>query len=274
MKSATRTLLTSAAVLIWAAAQPPAKTIEIAGDGGPGIGETLIKAKAGDTVAVAPGRYRERITVPPNVTLLAKQRFGATIDGGGRGNVVTLSNGSAVVGFDIRGGAAGVFSRSSGTRVAECRVHRNRGSGIMCVGSLPLIEDNVIVFNRGSGIQGLQISSGSTEIVHNTIAYNDNHGILINPRSQITIRDCIIGSNHGMGVKIDGDEGRVVFSHNLFHANGGLTLTLPEDNFSFHPAFVAPRRRTMDFSLAPGSKAKGRGTNHQDLGARLGEDGK
>jgi nitrous oxidase accessory protein NosD len=218
---------------------------------------------------VAAGTYREHITIPPKVTVMSARPFAATLNGGGRGNVVTLSNGSTIAGLDIRGGAAGVFSRTSGARITHCRIHRNRGSGIMCVGSLPLIEDNLIVFNRGSGIQGIEISSGANEIVHNTIAYNDNNGILLNTRSKLTIRDCILASNRGMGVKIDGEESKVLFDHNLFHANGGLTLKLPKDNFSFSPGFVAPRRRSMNFSLAPDSKARGRGTHHEDLGARL-----
>ncbi|MCX7726026.1 MAG: hypothetical protein N2053_04170, partial [Chitinispirillaceae bacterium] len=53
------------------------------------ISEAMMRARMGDTVWVENGVYHERVLVAPGVTLIASSTFGAVIDGGGRGTVVT-----------------------------------------------------------------------------------------------------------------------------------------------------------------------------------------
>ena len=107
-------------------------------------------ANKDDTVQVDPGIYKERIFVPASVVLLCKNPLKAVIDGNGRATIVTLGTSSTICGFEIRNGTIGVFSTSSNSTITQCRIVFNQQSGIMCVGNLPRIEDNIIAYNRGS----------------------------------------------------------------------------------------------------------------------------
>jgi hypothetical protein len=121
---------------------------------GPTINSVLSQAKKGDTIWVESGVYKERIFLTPGVTLMAKVLFKAVIDGKGKGTIITLGNGSTISGFEIRNGTIGVFSSTADAKVLQCRICNNQQTGVMCTGNLPQIEDNVIVYNKGSGIQG------------------------------------------------------------------------------------------------------------------------
>lgn len=68
-----------------------------------------------------------------------------------------MGNGSSIKGFEIKNGTIGVFSTAAGVKISQCRIVFNQQTGIMCVGNLPTIEDNVIVYNNGSGIQGWDV---------------------------------------------------------------------------------------------------------------------
>jgi len=231
----------------------------------------LAKAKSGDTVWVLPGTYKEDITIMSGVTLISRELFKAVIDGKSRGDVVSISHKSTIVGFEVRNGNTGILSRGPGNTIRKCKIYKNRGSGIICMGSLAKIEHNVIVFNEGSGIQALDIASGTTTINHNTIAYNGNNGIMFSGTIGITIQNNIIANNAGQGIKSAVDEKKIKVTHNCFHANHQFNFTLPENNFSFDPRFTAPKRRSLDFTLQKDSEAIKKGNDNQDLGALFGK---
>ena len=56
-----------------------------------------------------------------------------------------------------------------------------------------------------------------------------------------------------------------------FYSNQQFAFTLPDNNFTFDPEFVAPKRRSLNFSLIDNSKAKKAGSDQKDLGALLWE---
>lgn len=246
-------------------------TITVPSKGIKTITEGLTKAKPGDTVRVKPGIYKERITVLSRITLVSQELFKAVIDGGGRGDIVSISHKSTVTGFEIRRGNTGIISRGPENTVIHCKIYRNRGSGIICMGNLARIENNIIVFNEGSGIQALDITSGATMINHNTIAYNGNNGIVLSGTSGITIKNNIIAFNSGQGIKTPTEEKNYSITHNVFYKNRQFNFTLPENNFSFDPLFTAPKRKLLDFSLLPESEAIKKGNDQMDLGALFGE---
>ncbi|MEZ4614204.1 MAG: DUF1565 domain-containing protein [Caldilineaceae bacterium] len=65
----------------------------------PTIAQALSAAKAGDTVQVAPGTYREAmLNMPPHVTLIGSGRDQTIIDGHGEKVVLYPSDGSTVRG--------------------------------------------------------------------------------------------------------------------------------------------------------------------------------
>ena len=228
----------------------------------------MMRARVGDTVWVESGVYHERILVAPGVTLMARSTFQSIIDGGGRGTVVTLGKNTTIYGFEIRNGTIGVFSNGSGNQILSCRIIRNWQTGIIVVRHMPKIEDNVIAFNRGSGIQGWDVRSTNATINHNSIAYNANHGIAVGGSSEFIMENNVIAFNERFGLKILSDAERIQVSNNNFYGNLRSPRPIPDGNFSFNPAFTAPRT-SMDFKSDPAQCCSAKGTDNEDLGARL-----
>jgi nitrous oxidase accessory protein NosD len=144
----------------------------------PTVAAALERARAGDTVFVAPGRYTEVVRVPDGVALIAAAGPDSTIlDGGGRGPVVsfegvgpsTLLDGFTVTGgviADEHGDGAGIrCSRHASPRLNHNRITGNRalgkdgrGGGIACEdGSSPTIANNRIEGNEAAHGGGIYI---------------------------------------------------------------------------------------------------------------------
>lgn len=232
------------------------------------ISEAMIRAKLGDTIYVSNGVYKEHIMMAPGVTLVAKNPLKATIDGKGKGTCVTMSKGCAISGFEIRNGTIGVFSNGSNNQILSCRIIHNWQTGIVVVRHLPKIEDNIIAFNKASGIQGWDVRSTTATVNHNTIAFNSNHGIALGGSSEIVIENNIIAFNERFGLKILKEQERVQVANNNFYRNLYAPSGIPAGNFSFDPAFTAPRAG-LNFKLDPALCCKAKGTDNLDLGTRI-----
>ncbi len=230
------------------------------------IAQAMLAAKKGDTVWVEEGIYREQVFINPGVALIAKHVIKAQIDGEGRDRVVSLGNHSTLSGFDVTNGTIGVYSEGVGNTITNCRIRNNVQTGIMAVGHLPRIQDNLIVYNRGSGIQGWDVRSTIATINHNTIAYNSNHGLSVGGNSDIIIENNIIAYNEKIGLKAE-PAVKVKLRKNSFYANTELVETLPADNFAYDPMFVAPKM--MNFSLSDSSRCIKGGSDNKNLGARI-----
>ncbi|MDR0306048.1 MAG: right-handed parallel beta-helix repeat-containing protein [Chitinispirillales bacterium] len=230
------------------------------------IGAAMSIARHGDTVRVKEGVYRESIFIAPGVALVSDTPLRAVLDGKGRGTIVTMGTNAAIVGFEVRNGTIGILSSSAQTTISQCRISRNHQSGIMCVGALPRIEDNFIVFNKGSGIQGWDVRTTSGSINHNTIAFNNNHGIALGGVSTVTVENNIIAFNDQFGIKPGDETVRVELINNNLYQNARLGSTLPADNISSDPLFTDAKR--YNFSLLKESQSIGLGRDNQNLGAR------
>jgi len=243
-------------------------TVNVPGDAKT-IAEAMITARTGDTVKVAPGVYRERVIMAPGVILVSSELFGAKLDGGGRGTVVTMARNSVISGFEVRNGTIGVFSSDLGNEISNNRIINNWMTGIITVRHLPKIVDNVIAFNRASGIQGWDVRSTAASINHNSIAYNGNHGIALGGLSEVIIENNIIAFNERFGLKVLQDLDKIQVSSNNFWRNLFQPgKPLPENNFAFDPAFIAPRSN-LDFKPDPGQCCKEKGSDGDNIGARL-----
>lgn len=231
------------------------------------IAAAIISAKKGDTIVVSPGIYHEQIFISPEVTLLSRSLFKAQINGSGRGTAVTLGNNATISGFDIRNATIGVFTTAGGVSIIQCRITNNQQTGITCVGNLPRIEDNIIVYNKSSGIQGWDVRTTSSSINHNTIAFNGNHGISVGGNSSIIVENNLIVFNSQFGLKPAEESVRVQMLNNIFYQNAKFTDVLPVGNFSLNPQFInAPQ---MNFQLDPNSKCIGRGSDNLNVGSRI-----
>lgn len=231
------------------------------------ITAAIISSKKNDTVLVAPGIYYEQIFISPEVTVLSRSLFKAQLNGGGKGTVVTLGNNAAINGFDIRNGTIGVFTTATGVAITQCRITNNQQTGITCVGNLPKIEDNLIVFNRGSGIQGWDARTTNASINHNTIAYNNNHGISVGGNSSIILENNIIAYNSQFGLKPSEESVRVQMINNSFYQNAKFADVLPAENFSLNPMFINAQQ--LNLMLDPNSKCIGRAADNLNIGARI-----
>lgn len=231
------------------------------------ISEAMMRARPGDTVWVDNGTYREHVLVAPGVSLIARTVLSAKIDGNGKGTVVTMGKGSTLSGFEIRNGTIGVFSNGTGNSITSCRIVNNWQTGIIVVRHLPKIEDNVIAFNRASGIQGWDVRSTNATINHNSIAYNGNHGVAIGGSSEIIMENNIVAFNERFGLKILSESERIQVTNNNFYHNLLSPRPIPSGNFSFDPAFTSPRV-SMNFKSDPARCCQAKGSDNQELGAR------
>jgi parallel beta-helix repeat protein len=259
--------LCAAVVLAWAPARG-GEPISVPSVGVKTIGQAMISAKSGDTVWVSDGTYSELVFVKAGVTLAARNTFKAVISGSGKGTVVSLSANSTICGFEIRSGTIGVFSKDAGNAIINCRITGNWGTGIVCVRHLPKIEDNIIAFNRWSGIQGWDIRSTSASINHNTIAFNGNNGIALGGSSDVIIENNMITFNERQGVKLAQTSTRSKLIKNNLFGNLAISRTVPPENFSFDPKFSAPRVK-LDFKIETNQPCCMYGSDNQILGSRL-----
>ena len=245
-----------------------AATVQVPSMGINTIAEAMMRSRVGDTVWVESGTYREKILIAPGVTMMARSTFQSIIDGGGRGTVVTMGKNTTICGFEIRNGTIGVFSNGSGNQIISCRIIRNWQTGIIAVRHLPKIEDNIIAFNRGSGFQGWDVRSTNATINHNSIAFNSNHGIAVGGSSEIIMENNVVAYNERFGLKILSDAERIQVSNNNFYGNLRSPRPIPDGNFSFNPAFTAPRTN-LNFKSDPAQCCSAKGTDNEDLGTRI-----
>ncbi|MFQ5654784.1 MAG: right-handed parallel beta-helix repeat-containing protein, partial [Planctomycetota bacterium] len=187
----------------------------------PTIQAAIDAAADGDTVLVAPGIYPETISFLGKAIALVSSGGAevTTIDGGGNDVVVRFVAGegpdSLLEGFTVTGGFNPAFDGD--------------GGGIVCIGSSPAIEANIITANqtywRGAGIFS---DGGSPAITGNQIAGNSFV--------------CIIADAPcGLGGGIYASGGQPVIARNIIAGNSapdsggaiylaGATTALVEDN--------------------------------------------
>jgi hypothetical protein len=244
-----------------------AASISVPSNGIPTIAKAISKAQSGDTVWVEKGIYQENLFVGPGITLMSRSIYGAVIDGGGRGVSVTMASNCAINGFEIRNGSIGVFSSSAGNRILKCRITGNSQSGIMSVGNVPMIEDNIIAYNKGSGIQGWDVRSTMATINHNTIAYNSNHGLSLGGNSSIILENNIIAFNSQFAIKAEPLTVKITMTKNDVYENTTPTGSLPVDNLAADPLFIEPLK--MNFAMDKKSQCIGAGTDQKNIGSRV-----
>jgi len=221
------------------------------------------------TILVAPGVYRERIIMAPGVALVSTSPFGAKIDGGGRGTVITMAENTSVTGFEVRNGAIGIFSNGNGNEIRWCRVVNNGMTGIMAKRVLPQIEDNIVAFNGASGIQAWDIQPTGVAVNHNTIAYNGNNGIAVGGSSGFAIVHNVIAFNEWQGLRISQEPEKIHVSMNNFYGNlvqSGRVFR--ENNYAFDPAFLKPLAE-LNFKSDPSKCCKEKDAYNDNLGARV-----
>lgn len=232
------------------------------------ITTAMVKAKAGDTIIVENGKYYERIFIKAGVVLKARNMHKAVLNGMGRGTVVSMGANAAIVGFVVKNGTIGIFTKNAGIVISQCFITNNQQTGIITVRHLPSIVDNIIAFNRASGIQGWDVRSTVAAIDHNTIAFNANHGIAVGGASNIVAENNVIAYNERFGLKLSEEAEKSKISKNNFYQNLKQVQKLPSGNYSFDPAFIAPRSG-LNFRSDPKLCCQIKASDNENLGARF-----
>ena len=231
------------------------------------INDALLHSKKGDTVLVKSGTYKEKIAIPNGVYLRSDRLHGAILNGKGKFTVVTMGQHSSLDGFVIKNGTIGVESHHAGNHILRCVLYHHIQSGIICTGHVPKIMDNVVVYNKGSGIHGWDLRSTNASIIHNTIAHNGNHGVSVGGNSKVVLENNIVCFNEHFAIKPEPSQMKIVMINNNFFRNASLVEKLPAGNMSKDPQFMKPTR--MDFSLAETSPCLNKTDSREQLGARV-----
>ena len=265
-----RSFVCCATVCCLAAALAPsfaAKSITVPSGKTKTIMQAMAKSAPGDTIWVEPGVYRERVIVNPGVALKSRRLYKAVINGSQRGVAVTLGKKATISGFEIRNATVGVLAKSQGNAITRCRIVQNWMTGIVCVRNLAKIEDNIIAFNRASGIQVYNVSVTTGTINHNTIAYNANHGIAVGHNSPVVIQNNIIAFNERFGISAKSSQKGVRIIGNSVYGNLIGSPPPPVDNSCIDPEFLSPHFK-MDFTVMSGSLKNQRGEDNEVPGIR------
>jgi len=232
--------------------------IHVSPSGGSPISKAMLRAKAGDTIALADGKYNEDVIVQAGVVLYSPNKFGAKITGNGRESVIRLGSGSKISGLSISGGRNGVVSSNSGAFIEDCHIFSNQASGVLAINRLPGIKNSIISNNLNTGILGTQIGSTEGELSHLTIAGNRQNGIEIEGDQIIYILDCLFYKNGNKAIKVDNND--LVQMKN--------TLIYPEQReFTNKDDLIArPFFSDKFYQLKSNSTGKNRASDGKDIG--------
>ena len=211
------------------------KTITVDDSGGANytkIQDAIDAAEDGDTIRVYEGTYYENVVVNKTVSLVGNGSEVTTIDGGGSGDVVKITeDGVNMSGFNVTGsGSSGYPDYDSGIKVESnhSRLFDNNCSnnhyGIRLNSSSDCtLDNNTCNSNNRNGIC-LRYSSDCI-ITYNTCNSNNDDGISLDSSSGCTLTYNICSSNNDDGISLDSSSGCTLTS-NICENNicGGIYL--------------------------------------------------
>lgn len=178
---------------LWPQAVPGA-TWRVPGPGLPDVGSALRRAAAGDEIVLAPGVYRETLTITRSVTLSAADPADPPVlDGGGRGTVVRIqAPGARLRGLSIRNSGDDVEERDAcvyvhepaaaveltGNTLGECLfgVWVNGAPGARIVGNRVSGLYKPIASDRGNGLNLWRVRNA---LVRHNVIHDVRDGIYI-----------------------------------------------------------------------------------------------
>ncbi|MBI4777440.1 right-handed parallel beta-helix repeat-containing protein [Candidatus Desantisbacteria bacterium] len=165
------------------------------------IQEGINACPAGGKVSVSAGTYMESIYIDRQIALVGVGM--PVIDASGLGtNTSTATvtfNGletaeASISGFKITGnkGGNGINCKiCANPRITDNVIMGNKGSGINCVSSFPVISNNTITGNN----YGILCSSSSPDISNNKITGNSNYGIFCSSSYPVINNNKITGNS-------------------------------------------------------------------------------
>ncbi|UCE74707.1 MAG: right-handed parallel beta-helix repeat-containing protein [Methanomassiliicoccales archaeon] len=230
----------------------------------------------GHTIEVAPGFYNENIVINKILNLVGEDRETTIIDGGGHGDVVSVTadwvniTGFTIIGSGSGPGNAGIHLED----VQNCRIFYNNVSNNLAGIHVDDSDWNNITYNNAS-YNGVGISiyemSDNNNIIGNNASSNSENGILIFGSSGNYILDNIATSNILDGIYIRESIGNTVtgndflnnsaYGIDLYMSNWntinnnsasnndyGIVLLISDNNDIYHNNFIDNTNQVSDVS--------------------------
>ncbi|MFP4522367.1 MAG: OmpA family protein [Fibrobacterota bacterium] len=236
------------------------------------IQTALLNAKEGDTVYVGPGIYKENIVMVDYVVLRGADQKTTILNGSRKGPVVTGADNCEISNFTIRNGTYGIECAGTAPVIKDNIIIDNKGSGIMAIMGLPEIKNNIIMRNEWSGVFCQSVKALNTAIENNVIIENGYSGIYCANITTVLIKNNIIANNDEFGVYCDLTAKRSRIVYNNFLANmtghGSYHAVMNKTNISRDPMFNTPEAsiKSMNYFVKPVSPMKNAGENNVDIG--------
>ncbi|HXM20062.1 MAG TPA: right-handed parallel beta-helix repeat-containing protein [Terriglobales bacterium] len=214
------------------------------------IGHAISLASSGDSIMVAAATYTENLTISTSLKVIGSGAATTIIDGGGVGQVVTISNANAHVTLSkltIRNGSGnggGIYNGGTLT-INNSTVSGNTGRGVTADGGginnggTLTINNSTMSGNRAAGLQfarGGGIYNGGTLTINNsTVSGNtaggtttaDGGGIYNVGTGTLTINNSTVSGNTADARTADGG--------GIYNGDGG-TLTINNSTVSGNTA--------------------------------------
>ncbi len=192
----------------------------------PTIQAAVDAAPQGATILIAPGNYRENVTITKSLTLQGAERGRTSISGREELKPALFIENSA--GIDVRvrdltiteGYVHGIHVKGNATvKLNNSAAFSNRGSGIWAEGSGQLILQDSVV--SGNGHAGLNIIGFNAQIMESEISMNGRDGVstITGSHSQIRIMKSTISGNVRSGLWL-GSDSIVVIQESWISDNG------------------------------------------------------
>jgi PPM family protein phosphatase len=178
-------------------AAPAAADVLVVGIGDGGVatlGEALARARPGQTIEVAPGRYRERVVLRDGVALVSRVPRGAVL--------LPPAAGAGP------GAGGGDGDAAEGVAVLAKGIHGARLSGFR------IVADPRVPWRVGVRLEGSEVAVEEVEVSGATVA-----GFEIGGADRSTVRLCYIHHNAGAGIVLAGEAGSRLLA-NLIAGNG------------------------------------------------------
>lgn len=228
------------------------------------IQKAIDAAGSGDTVFVYAGTYYENVYVNKTINLIGASRSNTTIDASGSKDAIQVNaNWVNISGFTIKN--SGLNSMDAGielNQVNNCSImHNNISSngynGIYILGTKNvkenhIIEDNIISFNKGTGLY-LRVYSSYNTIINNII--ENNNKIKSNSEAGVniyyfsnnnTISRNTIRNNEIHGILCYSSDYNVIKSNEIFNNSKGIFIpTTANGNIFYLNEFI---KNTNHFS--------------------------
>jgi outer membrane protein OmpA-like peptidoglycan-associated protein len=236
----------------------------------PTIQAALGNADEGDTVYVRSGVYYENVTLVDDVVLMGQDSKNTIIDGRRKGPAVTGADGAVIAGFTVRNGTTGILCKNTRPIIKNNIILDNKGTGIHALVALPDIVNNVIYRNLWTGIFLESVRGTRTSIDHNVIMDNGYSGIFGAGRTEVLVRNNIMVGNKQYGIFL-GPEARKtrIVNNNMyknrisFNENADNQSTR-QQNISADPQFV--NVAFLNFNVKTASPCRGKGEDDSDIG--------